>query len=60
MVIARSKELNIELEKYITKTQFEYLFLSDAKIYKILQEIKNKFQMYEFLNLITYLSTGNK
>jgi hypothetical protein len=48
------------LNQYLTSTEQQYLVLSDAKIYKILEEIKNKFQLYEFLKLLAYMSTGNK
>lgn len=37
LTIARAKELNAPLEKYITETEVRYMRLSDPKIYKILE-----------------------
>jgi hypothetical protein len=48
------------VDQYLTKVEAQYLWLNDNKIYKVLEDIKNKFQMYEFLNLLAHLSTGNK
>jgi hypothetical protein len=38
----------------------QYLWLNENKIYKILEEMKSKFQMFEFLKLLALLSNGNK
>lgn len=60
LIVARAKELNTPLDKYLTQIEVKYLRLSDPKIYKILEEIKNKFQMYQFLNYLCFLSFDNK
>ena len=37
-----------------------YLFLPEPKIMKTLEDIKSKFQLYEFINFVGYLTFNNK
>lgn len=37
-----------------------YIYMNETKNYKILEEIKNKFQLQEFTTLLSSLTTDNK
>jgi hypothetical protein len=48
------------LQELLPKPEFEALFLPDAKIYKILEELRSKFGIYSFTRYIGYLTINNE
>ena len=59
MALHRAGELEVPPTEYMTATEYSYIFLNDNKIYKILEEVRNKLQMYEFTDLMAHLTTNN-
>ena len=59
-VISRAKETGVPLNELITETEVEYLRLPEPKIMKTIEDIRNKFQLYEFINFVSYLTHNNK